>query len=44
MALLAAGVAPGPAGGAPASTVTKAKVSKSILGIAVGNVVGKKAR
>lgn len=41
MALLAAGVAPGPTGGASASTVTKAKVSKSFLGFA-GNVVGKK--
>lgn len=41
MALLAAGVAPGPSG-QPAKTVTKAKVSKSIFGLAVGNVVGKK--
>lgn len=40
MALLAAGVAPGNSGGT--GTTTTAKVSKSILGFAVGNVVGKK--
>lgn len=40
MALLAAGVAPSQSG-ETAKTVTKAKVSKSILGMAVG-VVGKK--
>jgi transcriptional regulator with XRE-family HTH domain len=39
MALLAAGVAPGNRGGT--GTTTTAKVSKSILGFAVGNVVGK---
>ena len=41
MALLAAGVAPGPSG-ETAKTVTKAKVNKSILGVAVGSVVGRK--
>lgn len=41
MALLAAGVAPGPSG-QPEKTVTKAKVSKSVFGVAIGNVVGKK--
>lgn len=41
MALLAAGVVPGPSG-QTAKTVTKAKVSKSIFGMAVGSVVGKK--
>lgn len=41
MALLAAGVAPGPSGESE-KTVTKAKVSKSVFGVAIGNVVGKK--
>ena len=41
IALLAAGVVPGPSG-QTAKTVTKAKVSKSIFGMAVGSVVGKK--
>lgn len=41
MALLVAGVAPGPSG-ETAKTVTKAKVNKSILGVAVGSVVGRK--
>lgn len=42
MALLAAGVAPAPSSQTD-RTVTKTKVSKSILGVAIGNVVGKKA-
>lgn len=40
MALLAAGVAPSPS--STAKTVTKASVSKSAFGLAIGNVVGKK--
>jgi transcriptional regulator with XRE-family HTH domain len=42
MALLAAGVAPGNGGGT--GTTTTAKVSKSILGLAVGNVVGRRKK